>query len=364
MSQSTPGRSEPIRPEIVAESARGPLRVVIEPPRTRWIGRRLLWIALCISVLLNFGLYSSYQSYFQSGTEIDEKWHSLDKKAPEKVAIIAVEGAILGEEGFVKKQIDRVREDDQVKAVVLRVDSPGGTVTGSDYIYHHLKKLAKDKQIPLVVSMGSVAASGGYYVAMAAGDKENTIYAEPTTWTGSIGVIIPHYDLSGLLEKLNVQDDSIASNPLKMMGSPTRKFPEGIRAEEQQILKGLVDSSFEGFKQIVLASRAPLRNDKSLQDVVFTGRIFTARQAKENGLVDQLGFIEDAVNRAIELAGLEKEHVRVVQYTRPVGMIEHMLFGQQSHARGIDVAALLELTAPKAYYLCTWMSGLTAEARH
>ena len=108
----------------------------------------------------------------------------------------------MGEESFAKKQIDQVRDDNHVKAVVLRVDSPGGTVTGSDYIYHHLKKLAEERQIPMVVSMGSVAASGGYYVAMAAGEKENTIYAEPTTWTGSIGVIIPHYDLTGLLEKL------------------------------------------------------------------------------------------------------------------------------------------------------------------
>jgi protease-4 len=355
MSQPTPGPNPPIRPEIVAEPARGPLRVVIEQSRSGWIGKRLLWIALVVSVLINFGLFSAYKSYFQSGTEIEEKWHSLDKRAPDKVAIIAVEGTILGDEGFVKRQIDHVRDDDDVKAIVLRVDSPGGTVTGSDYIYHHLKKLAKDKQVPLVVSMGSIAASGGYYVAMAAGDKENTIFAEPTTWTGSIGVIIPHYDLSGLLEKWNVQDDSIASNPLKMMGSPTRKFPEGIRAEEQQILKGLVDSSFETFKEIVLASRAPLRNDKSLQDVVFTGRIFTAKQAKENGLVDQLGFIEDAVSRAIELAGLEKEHVRVVKYTRPVGLMEQMLYGPQSRARGIDLAALLSLSSPKAYYLFSWI---------
>ena len=187
------------------------------------------------------------------------RWHSLSKTATDKIAIITVEGTILGDEGFVKKQIDQVRDDDHVKAVVLRVDSPGGTVTGSDYIYHHLKKLAEDKQIPLVVSMGSIAASGGYYVAMAVGDTENTIFAEPTTWTGSIGVIIPHYDISGLLEKWDVKDDSIASNPLKMMGSPTRKFPEPIRAEEQQILQGLVDSSFDGFKEIVLASRPALR---------------------------------------------------------------------------------------------------------
>src|SRR5262249_6094014 len=143
---------------------------------------------------------------------------------------------ISGDDNFAKRQIDHVRDDDDVKAVVLRVDSPGGTITGSDFLYHHLKKLTRDKRIPLVVSMGGIAASGGYYISMAVGEAENTIYAEPTTWTGSIGVIIPHYDVSALLEKWEIKDDSIASNPLKMMGSPTRRLPEPIRAEEQKIL--------------------------------------------------------------------------------------------------------------------------------
>src|SRR5690606_38709852 len=126
-------------------------------------------------------------------------------------------------------------------------------------IYHRLKKLAKEKEIPLVVSMGGIAASGGYYIAMAAGETENVIYAEPTTWTGSIGVIIPHYNVAKLLESWDIKDDSIASNPLKMMGSPTRDFPEPIKEEEQQILESLVQSSFADFKTIVLDSRPALR---------------------------------------------------------------------------------------------------------
>src|SRR5688500_19769660 len=104
-------------------------------------------------------------------------------------------------DGFVKRQIDRIREDENVKAIVVRVDSPGGTVTGSDYIYHHLKKLRKEKNVPIVVSMGGMAASGGYYVSMAVGDEKDTIFAEPTCETGSIGVILPHYDLSGLMAR-------------------------------------------------------------------------------------------------------------------------------------------------------------------
>ena len=288
--------------ELVAEPSQRPIRVIIEQPRSSWIGtglqvgrRRSCWC--CSSSARCTGSTTSDDS------DLQERWHSLSKTATDKIAIISVEGTILGDEGFVKKQIDHVRDDDHVKAIVLRVDSPGGTVTGSDYIYHHLKKLAAEKQIPLVVSMGSIAASGGYYVAMAAGDTENTIFAEPTTWTGSIGVIIPHYDLSGLLEKWNVQDDSIASNPLKMMGSPTRKFPEAdSRRGAADPARGWSTRASTDFKEIVLASRPALRDDKALQDMVFTGRIFTAKQAQENLLVDQLGFVEDAIDRAIELA--------------------------------------------------------------
>ncbi len=355
--------TDPLSQEMLAARSREPIRVTIEQPRFSWIGKALKWFFFILLAL--FLIRSTEESYYEDGSDshVHERWHSLSKTATDKVAIISVEGTIMGDENFVKHQIDHVRDDDHVKAVVLRVDSPGGTVTGSDYIYHHLKKLTEEKTIPLVVSMGSIAASGGYYVAMAAGETENTIYAEPTTWTGSIGVIIPHYDLSGLLEKINVQDDSIASNPLKMMGSPTRKFPEAIRAEEQQILKGLVDSSFEGFKEIVLASRPKLRADQALQDTVFTGRIFTAKQAKENLLVDQLGFVEDAIDRAIELADLDKDEVRVVKYHRPTNVLEQLFTGSESRAPRFDVSALLELTVPKAYYLCTWVPGLTAGPR-
>lgn len=340
--------------QLVPDAARGPIRVVVEPARGSWIGRVLKWAFFTIVALAIIG---SFQASFEGDNDLREHWHSLSKTASDKIAIISVEGTIMGDENFVKKQIDHVRNNDDIKAVVLRVDSPGGTVTGSDYIYHHLKKLTEKRQIPLVVSMGSIAASGGYYVAMAAGEVENTIYAEPTTWTGSIGVVIPHYNVSEALDKLHIEDDSIASNPLKLMGSPTRKFPEPIRLEVEGILKGLVDSSFESFKEIVLASRPALRNNQAVQDVVFTGRIFTAKQAKENLLVDRLGFVEDAIERAVELAKLDKDDVRVIKFKKPSGFAE-MLAGEQSKRPSFDINSLLELTVPKAYYLCTWLPGL------
>jgi protease-4 len=346
-----------VKAEYWPQPTSGPIRVVIVPPRSSWLGTILKWSAAIVLVLLLIGLLN------KKDTALTEKWHSLSTNATDKVAIISVEGTILGGESFAKKQIDQVREDEHVKAVVVRVDSPGGTVTGSDFLYHHLKELAREKQIPLVVSMGGIAASGGYYVSMAVGDVENTVYAEPTTWTGSIGVIIPHYDIVELLEKWNIKDDSIASNPLKMMGSPTRKFPEPIRAEEQKILQELVDSSFAGFKEIVLAGRPALRDNHSAQDVVFTGRIFTARQAQDNHLVDRLGFVEDAIDRAIELAGLDKSSVRVVKFEQAYGLVERMLFGPQGRQKPLELAALLEMAVPRAYYMCTWLPAAATLAR-
>ena len=148
------------------------------------------------------------------------------------------------EDGFVKRQIDHAEADEHVKAVVLRVDSPGGTVSGSDYIYHHLRKLVEKRKIPLVVSMGGMAASGGYYVSMAVGHEPDRIFAEPTCFTGSIGVLMPHYEIAGLLEKIGAKEDSILSNPLKGMGSIARPMTK----QEREIFQRLIDDSFAQFK--------------------------------------------------------------------------------------------------------------------
>lgn len=356
----TPAANPPHRQTV--QLPEGPLRVVVEHPRGFWgrMGTRFMWVALVVMLVVIFNQQAMYREYFkQPEDEISEKYHSLSKTASNKIAIIEVDGAIMSGEGFAKQQIDRVREDKDVVAVVLRVNSPGGTVTGSDYIYHHLKELLEEKKIPMVVSMGSLAASGGYYVSMAVGDGEKRIYAEPTTWTGSIGVIIPHYDVSGLLEKWNVTDDSIASGSMKQMLSPTRHLDEAEREKEQAVVQNLVNECFADFKELVLKSRAALRNDQALQDTVFTGQIFTAKQAKEYGLIDEFGFIEDAIGRAAELAHLSTDNVRVVKYKQPSTLSE--LFGASAAVRGsaqMDVARLLDLTAPRAYFLCTWLPSV------
>src|SRR5262249_49147320 len=176
----------------------------------RW-GKRIPWIIAIIAIFFAISYRGAYDQYIQKNPRLDERFFSHSETAQQKIAIITVDGAIIQHDGFVKWQIDQAAKDPDVRAVVLRVDSPGGSVSASDYLYHHLKKLregdAGSRKLPLVVSMGGIAASGGYYLSMAAGDVPDTIFAERTTWTGSIGVIIPHFTFADLLESWKVQDD-------------------------------------------------------------------------------------------------------------------------------------------------------------
>ena len=344
------------------QGPRPPRRIILEQPFGLF--RKILFVglllALAVSIMFNVGLFGAYHTYVQTDPTINERLHSGSAAGRDKIAVITVKGAIMdGEGGFVKRQIDRVKKDKRVKAVVVRVDSPGGTVTASHYIFHHLKKLRAEKDIPLVVSMGSLAASGGYYISMAAGDQEDVIFAEETTWTGSIGVIIPSYDFSDLLEHWKIRDRSFTSGELKQMGSPTSKLDAEQRRVEEEKLQQLVDESFEGFKEVVAYGRPNVVKDESAMKEVVTGQIFTAKQAYKLGLVDRLGYVEDAVKRAAELAKLDVDKVRVVKFERPPSLL-NVAFGQNSAGSPLDMSALLDLTAPRAYYLSTWLPAVVA----
>ncbi len=348
-------------PETQPASARPP-----EPPHRRrgggrWLRRLFALVVLGIAFFILLALLGVGSLFSTGGDDsIHEQYVSHARFGSQKVAIITLEGTILDGDGFVKRQIDHIRKDDAVKAIVLRVNSPGGTVTASDYLYHHLKKLAAERKLPLVVSMGGIAASGGYYVSMAVGDAPDTIFAEPTTWTGSIGVVIPHYNVAGLMERWQIEEDSIKSHRLKQMGAPTRPMTE----EERKIFQGLVDDSFGRFKEIVKAGRPAFRQNDEALNKVATGQVFTTQQALANGLVDKEGFIEDAIDQAIALAKLDKQHVKTVKYKRAGGLLDLFLLTAQSRAApqgaSAELAALLELASPKAYYLCTWLPSLSA----
>jgi protease IV len=355
----------PVTVQVVREPPPQP------PPRRSFFGRfllLLLLLGLLGSLGLNFLLAMAagvgLAGSMESDHRVREKFVSHNAAAKDKVAIISIEGVILeAEDGFVKRQIDQVMKDKSVKAVVLRIDSPGGSMSGSDYLYHHLDQLRKehdkDHELPMVVSMGAIAASGGYYVAMAVGHEPGVLFAEPTSFTGSIGVIIPHYNVAGLMEKYGVADDSVASNPLKTMGSMTKP----MAPEEKAIFQALIDQSFGHFKDVVHSGRSRFEKDPAALDRLATGQIYTAEQAKDNGLVDEIGFIDKAVDKAISLAGLDKNNVKVVKYKPEVSLAAILLGSEARSAPALDPKSLLEMTTPRAYYLCTWLPGLGSGKR-
>ena len=356
---SSGSANAPIQAETLSSNTReasGSQVVYVPQPVSfmrSWIAG-LGWVGCFICLAVIFSLFARFSDYFDNSGGIEERYHSHAKAARDKIAVIQVNGVIASGNGFVKRQIDRVNSDENVKAVVLRINSPGGTITGSDFIYHHLREMKKERDIPIVVSMGGIAASGGYYVAMTVGDDEKTIYAEPTSTTGSIGVIIPHYDLSGLLEKYDVKDDSIVSHPRKQMLSMTRP----IDPEDRRVLEAYLQDAFGRFKDVVKSGRPALRENDAALNKLATGEIFTATQAQANGLVDELGFIEDAIDRAIELAGLEDESVRVVEYKSPVTLLSAFTSAQAQRGELPDLAALMELSVPRAYYMVTSLPPL------
>jgi protease IV len=320
-----------------------------------WLG----WTGFAICSVLVIGQWLALYDYFDDSHGISEKFVQGAEYGDDKIALLSIEGVIMEGDGFVKHQIDRIREDQSVKAIVVRVDSPGGTVTGSDYIYHHLDKLRQEKKVPVVVSMGSIAASGGYYVSMAVGNQPDAIYAEPTTTTGSIGVIIPHYDLSGLLARYDVKDDSIASHERKQMLAMTRPIPP----EHREIIQAHVNSMFERFKSIIKEGRPGFAKNGEALDKLATGEVFTADQALENGLVDKIGFVEEAIDRAIELAGLDKKETRVIRYERPAALFDFYGVAQARHSASIGLPELLDLSAPRGWYLATSLPAIVSSRR-
>lgn len=216
-----------------------------------------------------------------------------DLPLKEKLALIRIEGPIFSSKGVVE-ELKGYLKDNSIKAIVLRVDSPGGAVVPSQEIFEQVKKAAAKKTV--VVSMGSVAASGAYYLSAPA----HKIIANPGTITGSIGVIMEVPNLKGLMDKIGIRTEVIKSGRHKDMASAFRD----IGREEREILQGLMTDVHDQFIQAVSESRKmPLAEVRSLAD----GRIFSGRHAKGIGLVDDLGDLEYAIAAAGEMAGIKGE---------------------------------------------------------
>ncbi|OGW11259.1 MAG: hypothetical protein A2W77_07440 [Nitrospinae bacterium RIFCSPLOWO2_12_39_16] len=216
----------------------------------------------------------------------------------DKLALVRIEGVITESEDIVR-QIKKYREDSSIKGIVLRIDSPGGAVGPSQEIYREVLKTTEGKKV--VASMGGLAASGGYYIACAA----NKVFANPGTITGSIGVIMAFSNFEELMKKLGLKTTVIKSGKFKDVGSPVRELTE----EERKILQNVSDDIHGQFIEAVAKGRnLKIESVKELAD----GRIFSGRQAKESGLIDELGTLEDAISYATKLAGI-KDKAKIVQ---------------------------------------------------
>jgi protease IV len=257
----------------------------LSPPRRRRPFRLILWVVLAGIVLL-----------FLMNTLFPD----LDLSSEERIALVRVEGVILDAQQTIS-ELKRYGDNPLVKAIVVRIDSPGGGVVPSQEIHDAVKRI-REKQSKLVIaSMGTVAASGGYYIAAAA----DRIVANPGTLTGSIGVIMELANVEGLMKKIGVESVVVKSGAHKDLGSPFR----AMNLEDRTILQNVMDDVHSQFIEAVAAGRSlDVKTVRALAD----GRIFTGRQAKAAKLVDELGDLQDAIKLAADMAGLEGEP-RVVE---------------------------------------------------
>ncbi len=235
------------------------------------------------------------------------------------IGLVEVRGLILDPQETVK-QLHDFQKNDNVKAVVLRIDSPGGVVGPSQEIHAAVKKLSATKKV--IVSMGSVAASGGYYIAVPA----TVIYANPGTITGSIGVLMKFSNIEGLLDKVGMRSFTLKTGKFKDTGSPVRPMTD----EERAMLQGVIDSTHGQFVRAVAEGRKlPEEKVREIAD----GRIFSGEQALGLKLVDRLGTLQDAIDEAGRLAGLSGEP-QVIRPPKKKKLLLDMLV--EESARRID----------------------------
>jgi protease IV len=261
---------------------------------------------LALGVLLSLFVISILVLSYFSGRE-ESFW------GDEKIAIVEVKGVILDPQPVIERLI-RFKKSEKVKAVVLRIDSPGGAVGPAQEIYGEILKLKKEKKV--LASMGSVAASGGYYIACAA-DK---IVANPGTITGSIGVIVESLNVEELFRKIGLEAMVVKSGRHKDLGSPTRKMTE----EEKKLLQEVLDNVHEQFIRAVAEGRnLPVDKVRPVAD----GRIFSGDQAAALGLVDSLGSLEDTIAMAAKMAGIKGEPEVIYPEKKRFSLLEMLLQG-------------------------------------
>ena len=363
MNDNTPPRSERPRPSGCARS----------------IVAFFIFGSLILNVVLCGFIGLTHSSPEEEKVTETRQWTVNNGK--DKIAVIRIEGVLMeGMIDYFLKQIEQAAKDDRVKAVVVRVDSPGGTVTAAEEIHRALMQLRDGKMLKypdnkkkIVVSMGGIAASGGYYIAMPA----EKVFAESTTLTGSIGVYASLPNVAGFIDKHGIKFELIKHGGIKASGSPFHQ----MTPQERQPWQDMVDSSYDHFLDIVAAGRPKLNKDKLSKEEVEHRKIdvyndkgnvkkdekgqpeqvdyvrfradggsFTAKEALQYGLVDEIGGLEDAVKAVAQSANLS--NYEVVAYDKPPTLLGMLgVQGRASTASALDPQRMAMGLTPRMWYL-------------
>ena len=315
-------------------------------------------LSLMVTALL-FGCFNTINTVvFPTGPQPLEE-ETISGSGKDKIVLMNLNGVISNQktEGLlrikpsmvsrIKEELDKASDDPDVKAVVLRINSPGGTVTASDILYHEVIQFKENTGKIVIASIMDVGASGGYYTAVAA-DK---IIAHPTTVTGSIGVIMVNLNMRGLLEKIGVSGIAIKSGDKKDMGSPFREMTD----EERGIFQGVIDQMYDRFVSVVAQGRKGLKEDDVRKAA--DGRIYTAPQALELGLIDKIGYLDEAIELAKEESGLPE--ATIVTYIRPGGYAANIYSetpmpssqGNTINLVNVDFRSIFPVGTPQFMYL-------------
>ncbi len=328
-----------------------------------YFGRRVSVFAALAFAFFSVACIEVEVPLFARGGALDER--VLDGKRGPKILLVDLSGTLgmrasagllglpAGESAVarIREELERAARDEEIAAIVVRIDSPGGTVIASEIVYREIQRHKRATGRPVIAQLMGVAASGGYYVAMAA----DRVQAYPSTITGSIGVIAMGFNVSGLMQKIGVDYQTFTTGPFKDAGTPFRPMTE----PEREQMRSVVDDLFESFLEVVERGRPKLTRAEI--ERLADGRIYSARQALEAGLIDEIGDLEGAIEEAKRAANLSGE-TRLVVYRRPGERAENLFSataGSALSAEDADSQLRAALTESRFLY---WWSGAASAA--
>jgi protease IV len=321
----------------------------------------IIILVIIIFFLLSGSLKKITEKPLTSSNSFKEVYHSGNSKSKNKIALIKINGIILSGEtpwstaanaDKICDELSLAASDKNIKAVILDIESPGGEITATDKVYHYVQKIRKTNK-PVVALLGSVAASGGYYVAVGA----DYIIANRLTTTGSIGVLVNSFNFYKLLEKIGISDEVYKSKEMKDLLNPARPRTPA----EKKIVQNLVNESYNEFVKIVSTGRIS-KNPKLTPSYIENskigdGRIFSGAQALKLGLIDKLGYFENAENQIVKMANLKKNDFQIVTYKENLSITDLIQkFMSENFSLKVDIPGVSQYNAiefGKFYYLFT-----------